>query len=118
MRERLIELLDEVHHTHLGREYIERLGTIADYLLANGVIVPLCTAMDIVYIAIDSPKPQVEKKVVESVTFGTYNDTVTFTDKTCFTLWGKSWERYYRSVFLTREEAEQALRQRKEDEGK
>ena len=40
MRDRLIELLDKVQHTHLGKEYIERFGTIADYLLENGVIVP------------------------------------------------------------------------------
>ena len=45
MRDRLIELLDKVHHTHLGKEYIERIGTIADYLLANGVIVTPCVAM-------------------------------------------------------------------------
>lgn len=36
-REKLIELLDEVHHRPLGKEYRERLTTIADYLLANGV---------------------------------------------------------------------------------
>ena len=41
MREKLIELLDEVHKTHLGKEYRERLGTIADYLIANGVTVPV-----------------------------------------------------------------------------
>lgn len=39
MREKLIELLDEVHKTHLGKEYRERLGTIADYLIANGVTI-------------------------------------------------------------------------------
>ena len=37
MKEKLIELLDEVHHKHLGKEYTERLGTIADHLIANGV---------------------------------------------------------------------------------
>lgn len=37
MRDKLIALLDEVHHKPLGKEYLERLGTIADYLLANGV---------------------------------------------------------------------------------
>lgn len=36
-REKLIELLNEVHHKPLGKEYLERLGTIADYLIANGV---------------------------------------------------------------------------------
>lgn len=36
-KEKLIDLLDEVHHRHLGKEYLERLTTIADYLIANGV---------------------------------------------------------------------------------
>ena len=37
MREKLIELLDEVHKKPLGKEYRERLGNIADHLIANGV---------------------------------------------------------------------------------
>lgn len=37
MRDKLIELLDEVHHKPLGKEYPERLETIADHLIANGV---------------------------------------------------------------------------------
>ena len=36
-REKLIELLDEVHRKPMGKTYRERLGTIADYLLDNGV---------------------------------------------------------------------------------
>lgn len=39
MREKLIELLDEVHRKPLGKEYRERLGTIADHLIANGVTI-------------------------------------------------------------------------------
>ena len=39
VREKLVELLDEVHHKPLGKEYLERLGTIADYLIAHGVTV-------------------------------------------------------------------------------
>ena len=39
VREKLVELLDEVHHKSLGKEYLERLGTIADYLISNGVTV-------------------------------------------------------------------------------
>ena len=39
VREKLVELLDEVHHKPLGKEYPERLGTIADHLIANGVTV-------------------------------------------------------------------------------
>ena len=45
-REKLIRLLDEVHHKHLGKDYMERLGTIADYLIKNGVTI------------IEKPKPQ------------------------------------------------------------
>lgn len=40
MRETLIDLLDEVHRKPLGKKYRERLGTIADYLIANGVTIP------------------------------------------------------------------------------
>ena len=39
VREKLVELLDEVHHKPLGKEYLERLGTIAEYLIAHGVTV-------------------------------------------------------------------------------
>ena len=39
VREKLVELLDEVHHKPLGKEYLERIGTIADYLIAHGVTV-------------------------------------------------------------------------------
>lgn len=36
-REKLIELLDSVHRKPMGKTYLERLGTIADCLLNNGV---------------------------------------------------------------------------------
>lgn len=38
MREKLIDLLDKVHRKPLGKEYRERLGTIADHLIANDVV--------------------------------------------------------------------------------
>ena len=37
MREKLIELLDTIHHTPLGKTYRERIETIADFLITNGV---------------------------------------------------------------------------------
>ena len=39
MRETLIELLDKVHHTDMGKTYQERICSIADYLIANGVTI-------------------------------------------------------------------------------
>lgn len=38
-REKLIELLDTIHHKPLGKTYLERIETIADFLIANGVTV-------------------------------------------------------------------------------
>ena len=40
-KEKLIDLLDEVHRKPLGKEYRERLGTIADHLIANDVTIPV-----------------------------------------------------------------------------
>ena len=48
-KEKLVELLDEIHRKPLGKEYCERLGTIADYLLENGVTIPKCREGDKVY---------------------------------------------------------------------
>ena len=39
MREKLIDLLDKVHHTEMGKSYRLRIETIADYLIANGVTI-------------------------------------------------------------------------------
>ena len=36
-REKLVALLDTVHHTPLGKTYHERIAAIADYLIYNGV---------------------------------------------------------------------------------
>ena len=46
VREKLVELLDEVHRKPLGKEYLERLGTIADYLITHGVTVQEWISVD------------------------------------------------------------------------
>ena len=38
-REKLIELLDGIHHKPMGKTYKERIESIADHLIANGVTV-------------------------------------------------------------------------------
>lgn len=53
-KEKLIEILDTIHHKPLGKEYRERLETIADHLIANGVTVQrtthlFCTGNDEYY---------------------------------------------------------------------
>lgn len=101
MRDRLVELLYKLH-----RSKIPSMGETADYLLANGVIVLPCKVGDIVYqadgartyeltildISLHKNKPYYE------------TDEIDFDDDAI----GKS-------IFLTREEAEKAL---KGDEGK
>ena len=95
MRDRLIELLKHEFGTKVSE-------ITADYLLAEGVIVPPCKLGQTVYcIRYDKAvKPYVKPLGVLAVTIhGTGGFTV-FTTKE--DTWGKT-------VFLTREEAEKAL---------
>ena len=77
-----------------------------DHLLDNGIgVKPHCEAGEIVYLAIESPKPQIKTKAIESIVIGILDDKIVFTDGTCFTIWHKDWNLYNNAVFLTREEA-------------
>jgi hypothetical protein len=112
MRDRLIELLDIIIQP--GEK---TLGDIADHLLTNGVIVPPCKVGDTVYYLNTTyhmaPKRNAiyEAKVTRIVTtdLGTWLVIQIRTDGVgCWEIpdirdWGKT-------VFLTREEAEQALK--------
>lgn len=70
VKEKLVELLDEVHHKPLGKEYLERLATIADYLIANGVTVQQWISVN------DERKPKAGEDVLVVVFDGydTYTD--------------------------------------------
>ena len=110
-RERLVELI-QASVNGCARNWAE---TIADYLLANGVVVPPCKVGDTVwyinkYYHISLFKDSVYKaKVVRIVTtaLGTSLVIQIKSEGCCeipgITDWGKT-------VFLTREEAEQALK--------
>jgi hypothetical protein len=106
MRDRLIELLEEAK--------IQARATIgglnhgfgewyADYLLANGVIVPPCKVGDTVYcIRYDKArKPFVKPLPVRSVTIW---------EKGKFTVFTSREDYFGETAFLTREEAEQTLK--------
>ena len=110
MRDRLIELLRNA----LKKEVIffgENCGTtyqtaedIADYLLANGVIVPPCKVGDTVYCA----KKSTQKIMTGEIEDITYWDTGHFSygiDCGFYSIGAR-----YDEVFLTREEAERALK--------
>lgn len=106
MRDRLIELIKEGN----GGYHFNSLELIADYLLANGVIVPPCKVGQIVY--------SINRKALG----GHWEDNRYIVDKwdelkVCeipfsLTLWECGWK----GIFLTREEAEKALAERSENE--
>ena len=107
MRERLIELMQEKCEVIAvdNGEFIETTVNwqeIADHLLANGVIVLPCKLRDTVYcIRYDkAKKPFIKPLEVLSITLFHTGDFALFTTKE--DILGKT-------VFLTREEAENAL---------
>ena len=120
MRDRLIEVLGRfpVWHSTLKERWMpEAVEKLADYLLANGVIVPPCKVGDVVYYVNEYPfnvsvqaNTIYEAKVVRITTssLGTTIVIQIHNDYGCTEIpdvndWGKT-------VFPTREEAEQALK--------
>lgn len=126
MRERLIELL---YHHKLGFIKVEDL---ADYLIANGVIVPPCKVGDKLYAISDS-------RVAECTCYeiSIHNELMICADFQCdydckgcpFNSWSQDYSGEYscrgeygdwffsldnfgKTVFLTKEEAEKALKER------
>lgn len=100
-RERLIELID-------GCGRLERL---ADYLLANGVIVPPCKVGDTVYILAGHNGHKYEKDICEGFYIG--NDGVVQVRVRNMKGNHGTYGVIGKTVFLTRKEAEKALEERK-----
>ena len=100
-RERLIEILSKPIFPRIG---VDPAEVVADYLLDNGVIVPPCKVGDTVYIPYLSTV--IEKKVCSIVV-----------QKPFFTVYcGGTSLRFFKedfgkTVFLTREDAEKALKE-------
>ena len=128
MRDRLIELLAYfVDGYAVGNRHMcenTRVTEIADYLLANGVIVPPCMVGDTVYYISST---RVKEAVIDEIYIGKDNrmefSLVFDCDKDCgscpFVEWDCNsecgntiWNAKYfgKTVFLTREEAEAALK--------
>lgn len=104
MKNRLVELLYEAEGQ--VNNDLPSLEQIADYLLANGVIVPPCKVGDIVYII----GAFTGQKVFDTV------QSITFTgDGVCLNLKCGAVvvpQQLGKTVFLTKEEAEKALAER------
>ena len=94
---------------------------LADYLLENGVIVPPCKVGATLYFLYDrryADKPDLTTQIYETNEWYFDIDEKGISIKPRFVHGYKGKYHYYlgKTVFLTKEEAEQALR--KEDEGK
>ena len=123
MRDRLIKLIRQAKkHTKNAISDIERDMIFADYLLANGVIVPPCKVGDTVYIN-DILGVVAKPYEIVHITTDTDSEGIDF----YFEAYPKGEKllcranlRYFydnsigKTVFLTREEAEQALKERRE----
>lgn len=114
MRDRLIDLLtDNLTHCDNPLQYIydEIVERLADHLIANGAILPPCNVGDTVYwILPDLDGWHVSKDTVTEVGskgfwVSMYTETDDMDDFT-------SWDEFGKTVFLTREDAEKALRER------
>lgn len=122
MRNRLIELLKSSGTAPLSPEMDwEQMreaiyGHIADHLLANGVIVPPCKVGDTVWLVwtttnsrLEIVRQDVVRGKVRSVEIDESGDICFQTERSCFYA-----EHIGRKVFFTKEEAEQALKEREQ----
>ena len=120
MRERLIELLGKADKA--GVEYIDELdhtpeleevyAYIADYLLENGVIVPPCWIGDKIYFVCgyNLAEYTVERAEYDLLFWQFHCENPAYViEHREFSFFD---ERIGKTVFLTREEAEQALQER------
>ena len=115
MRDRLIELMDNwyTEYFNVYQECDDETVAIADYLLANGVIVPPCKVGDTVYVIIDIDNParrMLECKVISVSMEETGMHFQFQTVKKYLYRYGNfDIDDVGKTVFLTREQAEQAL---------
>jgi hypothetical protein len=111
MKNRLIELLiDSSQYLCDSASLIE---TIADYLLANGVIVPPCKVGDKIYMLVTRHTTSFEfpnGKMVRKENQHTIIKQTYLTKSNFF----KVLEDFGKTVFLTKEEAEKALAEREQ----
>jgi hypothetical protein len=123
MRERLIELLKEADEHSAGKcitSYDEVVACDADFLISNGVIVLPCKVGDTVYIIDEGEdecgEPYVLDVKVLCLTIGECGIGVELSLPLGFRQ--VSWCVIGETVFLTREEAEKAIAERKQNERK
>lgn len=110
MKDRLIELLYEKLNFDFLSHQIEAL---ADYLLANGVIVPPCKVGDTVWFIRNDIKSEIIETNVEKVVL---KHGGLYIKLGCNAMYETTCNSIGKTVFLTKEEAEQALKEREQSD--
>lgn len=111
-KERLVELLKKIPNADLFLDYDEFIDVTADILLSDGVIVPPCKVGDTVYNSVYCivDKDGNKSAFADDVTGFSYDDAGLLVNVRA--LGGFGYDGVGRTMFLTREEAEQALKER------
>jgi len=117
MRERLIELVKASLMKHIDKSCM-LAENITDDLIANGVIVPPCNVGDTVYI-VDGTTDKVVVGEIEKLEYNIHTEPMEWITVAGYypffgrlTTKDKADQLIGKTVFLTREEAEQALKER------
>ena len=114
-RDKLIELLkkaDDIASKKLIMDYDDAIADNADYLLANGVIVPKYKVGDRVWYITGIHNAIVKSAIVDEIIINCNGVSDLFvTSDTC------SFENSVDIFYLTKEEAEKALAERKDNNG-
>lgn len=110
-RERLIELMTQAENEDLSLLEFEK-KILADYLLANGVIVPPCKVGDTMYEICERRRSgKWQKAIVERVVHGIEIGIDNILTARCGTTTYVYLSRLGKTVFLTKEEAKKALKE-------
>lgn len=118
-RERLVELIKtaEKDFSNTGNPILDIEKYVADYLLANGVIVPPCKVGTTLYFLYNSPyadKPDLTPRIYKTTDWYFEVDKTGIVINTSYIhSFNKEYDYYLgKTVFLTKEEAEKALKER------
>lgn len=81
---------------------------------ANDLIEMPCKVGDTVYVCYESPYGVLET-TIDKIIIHQKHTQIVFTNRSEFTVWDNDWNTYKKSVFFTRDEAEKALEEHKNE---
>lgn len=116
-RERLIELLSKIDYIiDDGKQPVkETIEVIADYLIENGIVLLPCSVNDILYIADEKANIiRVEKVRTFFIGHPSYKENTPYLKMIRTDCHDIPIDNFGKTVFLTKEEAEQAIQALKE----